>query len=123
MKKFCLFLGLMMLFSCAEKAVLLDGQYALRNAPDNAEITIGFEDTRFFGKSAVNNYFGSFTTGENNTIKLSPAGSTMMAGPENLMNAEYRYLQDLEKINQYRLQGNTLILTGPENLILTFEKQ
>ena len=41
----------------------VDKEYILRNVPDNVHITLGFEgkSNRFFGKSAVNRYFGIYT--------------------------------------------------------------
>lgn len=122
MKKLLSLFAVLGLFACTEKPVSLDGEYVMLNAPEDAEITIGFEGERFFGKAAVNNYFGSFTKTDK-TIKFGPAGSTMMAGPEPLMKVESTYLQDLVKINGYNLQGKTLILSGPDNLSLTFEKK
>ena len=122
MKKLLSLFAVLGLFACSEKPVSLDGEYVMSNAPENAEITIGFEGERFFGKAAVNNYFGSFTKTDN-TIKFGPAGSTMMAGPEPLMKVESTYLQDLSKVNGYSLQGKTLTLTGPDNLSLKFEKK
>lgn len=122
MKKLISLFAVLGLFACAEKPISLDGEYVMLNAPEDAEITIGFEGERFFGKAAVNNYFGSFTKTDK-TIKFGPAGSTMMAGPEPLMKVESTYLQDLAKIDGYNLQGKTLILSGPDNLSLTFEKK
>lgn len=122
MKKLLSLFAVLGLFACTEKPVSLDGEYVMLNAPEDAEITIGFEGERFFGKAAVNNYFGSFTNTDK-TIKFGPAGSTMMAGPEPLMKVESTYLQDLSKIDGYILQGKTLILSGPDNLSLTFEKK
>lgn len=122
MKKMLSLFAVLGLFACAEKPISLDGEYVMLNAPEDAEITIGFEGERFFGKAAVNNYFGSFTKTDK-TIKFGPAGSTMMAGPEPLMKVESTYLQDLAKIDGYKLQGKTLILSGPDNLSLTFEKK
>lgn len=122
MKKLLSLFAVLGLFACAGKPVSLDGEYVMLNAPEDAEITIGFEGERFFGKSAVNNYFGSFTKTDK-TIKFGPAGSTMMAGPEPLMKVESTYLQDLSNIDGYNLQGKTLILSGPDNLSLTFEKK
>lgn len=122
MKKILATLCLTLLFACTEKNAVLEGSYKMTNAPDNAEITIAFADARYSGKAAVNNYFGSFEK-DGNKIKFGPAGSTMMAGPENLMKIERQYLQNLAKINAYSLNGKTLTLTGTDNLTLTFEKQ
>lgn len=121
MKKIFALCSVLLLMACAEKSNSLNGEYKMLNAPEGAEITLGFDDTRFFGKAAINNYFGSFEK-DGNHIKLSPAGSTMMAGPENLMKVEYQYLQNLEKVDAYTLDGSKLTLTGADNLKMVFEK-
>ena len=121
MKKLLSLCSVLALFACAGKTTSLDGEYKMTNAPENAEITIGFEGDRYFGQSAVNRYFGSFEK-EGDKIKFGPAGATMMAGPENLMKAEHQYLQDLAKVKTYTIEGNTLTLKG-EGVSLSFEKQ
>lgn len=122
MKKIFAICSLLLLFACSEKNVSLDGEYKMTNAPENAEITIAFEGNRFSGQAAINRYFGTFES-DGNSIKFGPAGVTMMAGPENLMNIEQKYLQDLNKITAYQLKGETLIFTGTDNVILTFDRQ
>lgn len=122
MKNFLALCSLLFLFSCAEKAVSLNGEYQMADAPENAEITITLDENKFSGRAAVNRYFGSFTT-EGNAIKFSPAGSTMMAGPENLMKIEQQFLQDLDRINHYQLKNGMLILSGSDNLVWKFIKQ
>ena len=121
MKKILSLCSILMLFACSNKAVSLDGEYKMLNAPENAEITIGFEGDRYFGQSAVNRYFGSFEK-EGDKIKFGPAGATMMAGPEELMKAEQQYLQNLAKVTTYTINGKTLNLKG-EGVNLSFEKQ
>lgn len=120
MKKLLSLCSLLVLFACSGRTVSLDGEYKMTNAPENAEITIGFEGDRYFGNAAINRYFGSFEK-EGNQIKFGPSGATMMAGPENLMKAEHQYLQDLSKVTTYTLEGNTLTLKG-EGISLSFEK-
>ena len=120
MKKILSLCGVLALSACINTASL-NGEYKMLNAPENAEITIGFEGDRYFGNAAINRYFGSFEK-ERNQIKFGPSGATMMAGPENLMKAERQYLQDLSKITSYTLDGDTLTLTG-DGTVLTFEKQ
>ena len=121
MKKLLSLCTVLALVACAGKATSLNGEYKMLNAPENAEITIGFEGDRYFGAAAVNRYFGSFEK-EGNQIKFGPSGATMMAGPENLMKAEHQYLQDLAKVKTYTIEGNTLTLKG-EGVSLSFEKQ
>lgn len=98
-------------------------EYKLTQAPNNAEITLGFDgkENRYFGKAAVNNYFGAYTL-EGENLSFGPAGATMMAGPEPLMKAEHEYLQILSDIKSYKLEGKKLILNGSEGKQLVFEE-
>lgn len=126
MKRFLsLAFALLMLGACskAENNSFIDKEYQLKNAANNAEITLGFEgkDSRFFGKSAVNRYFGSYKL-EGELLSFSPAGSTMMMGPRELMEAEQNYLQELSKIKSFKLDGKMLILYTSDNKELVFEQ-
>ena len=95
-KLFSLILGTLLFAACTAETPdsFVGKEYKLQNAPANAEITLGFDgkENRFFGKSAINNYFGSYTL-DGDKITFGPAGATMMAGPQELMTAEQEYLQ------------------------------
>ena len=95
----------------------------LRNAKNGAEITLGFDgkDKRFFGRSAINRYFGTYKT-EGDRLTFGPAGSTMMAGPGHLMAAEREYMQFLPQVATYRLDGNRLILSKANGESMVFER-
>lgn len=125
MKKFIYaFFALFMLAGCNEKDTTFVGnEYKLLDAPNNAEITLGFDGAsdRFFGKAAINRYFGSYTT-EGNTISFGAAGATMMAGPQELMEAEHSYLSFLSEVKTFKLDGTKLILSNDKNENLVFEK-
>ena len=101
----------------------VDKEYILRNVPDNVHITLGFEgkSNRFFGKSAVNRYFGIYTLDGNN-LTFSPAGSTMMMGPQDLMEAEQNYLKELPKVKTFKLEGNKLKLYTEDDKELVFDE-
>lgn len=121
MKKILALFGLLMLFACSEKPATLDGEYKMLNAPDNADITIGFDGSNYFGKSAINRYSGTFKK-DGTKIKFDMARSTLMAGPENLMKIEQQYLQNLSKVTSFSLTKNQLTLKG-DNVNLSFAKQ
>lgn len=122
-KLLSLILGVLMFTACTAKTSdsFVGKEYKLVNAPNNAEITLGFDgkENRFFGKAAINNYFGSYTLDGNN-VTFGPAGSTMMAGPEELMKAESAYLQFLPEVKTYKLEGKKLTLTNGKNEELIF---
>lgn len=118
------FAGILMCAACSSEPDSFVGKdYKMVNAPAEATITIGFDgaESRYFGKSAVNRYFGSYTLDEK-TLEFGPAGVTMMAGPEPLMKAEHEYLQDLSTVNSYKLEGKKLTLINSEGKELVFEE-
>ncbi len=87
------------------------------------EIIIGFDEqeNRFAGK-VLNRYFGSYEITEPDTIVFGPTGTTMMAGPEDVMKAEQEYLQFLNNVRNYKITQTTLELSTPEGESRTFEK-
>ncbi len=122
MKKFLTMLSACMLFACSQKTEPLSGEYVMLNAPEGAEITIGFKGADFYGVAAVNNYFGSYTSNADGTVKFNTVGSTMMMGPRNLMDEERKYLNNLNQVNNYKTDGDKLILSG-NGQTLTFRKK
>jgi len=124
-KLFNLFFGALFLSACStQTADSFSGkEYKLQNVPENVEITLGFDrvETRFFGVAAINRYFGSYSV-EGEVISFGPAGSTMMAGPEELMKAEQEYLRFLPTVSRYKLNGKTLSLFSRDGKELVFEE-
>lgn len=113
-----------MITACgSDNTTFENNAYKLLNAKNSAEITIGFESksNRFFGRSAVNRYFGSYKT-EGNKLTLTFADVTRMAGPGHLMVAEREYIQFLPEVVSYRLDGNRLIISKANGESLVFEK-
>ena len=122
-KHLSLFAALFMVSGCFNSSDTFKGKmYKMVSAPENMEITIGFEadGDRFFGK-ALNNYFGTYKS-EGNEFIFSAVGTTMMAGPEAMMNAEREYFGALPEINAYKLSGKELILKTSDGKELVFEE-
>lgn len=125
MKKFlAVAFTFMLVVACSKESTTINGkEYKLVNAPDNAIVTIAFDETedKFSGQAPINRYFGSYTVeGENFTF--GTAGSTMMAGPQDLMKAEYEYLQFLPTVKTYKLDGKKLIMSNDVQEELIFEE-
>lgn len=103
-----------------ETATFKGKNYLLDNADSAPAISLNFDAAgeNYSGK-VVNNYFGSYSTGENNTIFFGPAGATMMMGPREEMEAEGHYFQLLPQVNKFSLEGDTLTLytTNGEKLV------
>ncbi len=105
-------------------AKLSEGEYKYISENDkSAEITIAFDtkEKRFYGMSGVNRYFGTYEQ-DGSKLTFSPIGSTMMAGPENLMKAERAYLNDLSEVSGFKIEGKELILKTKKDTRLIFKK-
>lgn len=126
MKKFCVMLVLCLLLpACGQPGadIVQNIDYRLENAPENAEITLRFENGKYFGQGPVNHYFGTYILdAKNNMIYFSGVASTRMAGPENLMKAEQEYFAALSAANRIYTTKNKLILLAPGNRKLVYEK-
>ena len=114
-------LGMLLLISCTQTEVKLSGEYKMVNAPENAEITLAFDGEGFAGIAAVNRYFGNFEQKQKN-IKFNIAGTTMMMGPQNLMQVEQDYIKNLSLVDGFVLKNNTLILRTTGGTELQFKK-
>lgn len=122
-KLLAVFLALFVAVSCSKSADTFKGKmYKLTTSPSDMNITLGFDENenRFFGK-ALNNYFGSYSIDGNEMI-FGAIGTTMMAGPENMMQAESNYLAALPNVNGYSLSGKKLVLKTSAGEELIFEE-
>lgn len=95
-------------------------EYVLSTSTDTVKITINFAEENFFGFSGVNNYFGKYTLSGDN-MKLSHVGSTLMAGPRETMEKEFEYISALAKVEKYKVEKDTLILTTSTGQELIFK--
>ena len=90
--------------------------------PNDFTISAEFKDGRIGGTSAVNQYGGPYTAGDDGSFSVGELVSTMMAGPEPDMRAEQTYLKLLAEAKKFKLDGETLTLSdanGNELLIYT----
>ena len=88
--------------------------------PNDFTITAEFKDGRIVGKSAVNQYGGPYTAGDDGSFSVGDLVSTMMAGPEPDMKAERTYLGLLDAAKKFRVEGDKLTVSdaqGNESLI------
>ena len=89
--------------------------------PQNANITINFADNKISGNSGVNSYFGGYKI-KNNSILTANAATTLMAGPEELMKIEQRFLETLQNSPRITYSNTTLSLRNKNGEIWTFQK-
>ncbi|MCC8089639.1 MAG: META domain-containing protein [Rikenellaceae bacterium] len=78
-------------------------------------------DGRIAGLAECNRYFGSYELGENDALKISGTGSTRMACLDD--NFETEFLQILDKVANYRIDGRYLILTDDMDYVLGMFKK
>jgi heat shock protein HslJ len=85
---------------------------------DDSEITLKFyNDSSIGGSGGINLYFGSYTqTGDG--IIFGTIGSTMMAGPQALMDQESTYFRIIDSVRSLRITGNTLELSDATGHVL-----
>ena len=126
MKNFCsLMIALLLLSACGKPGadIIQNVDYKLENAPENALVTLRFDNNEYFGQGPVNQYFGTYILdAKNNMIYISGAVSTRMSGPENLMRAEEEYFATLSSANRIYTTKNKLILVAPGSRKLVYEK-
>ncbi|GAA4361040.1 META domain-containing protein [Kangiella marina] len=91
---------------------------------DRSRVTINFDtEGRAYGISSCNSYSAAYTlTGENLTFN-NPVG-TMKACPPALMNQEKKFLDTLNKVTRYDIDGyGALILTTETGKTITARQQ
>ncbi|WAI01748.1 META domain-containing protein [Methanogenium organophilum] len=90
---------------------------------EGSEITLEFdEDGGIAGSAGVNRYFASYES-DGDALSFGLIGSTMMAGPEDLMTQETDYLTLLNETVSFSGVGDELNLCDSDgNVLLVFER-
>jgi len=94
----------------------------LQSVLPDAEITVRFDSAtaQVAGSAGVNRYFGAYKLDGNKLIIPGPMGSTMMAGPQPLMDQETEFLMALQAAESCKIEGDKLTITcGSKVLIFT----
>ncbi len=88
--------------------IQIDGEPIL----PGSKTTLIFEVDRIHGKGGCNDYFASYSLGEDGDIEFGLAGSTMMfcPDPEGVMDQEFSFLQTLAEVSSVSMEGGLLIL-------------
>ncbi len=123
MKKLLALLGFMLVVSgCSGQPAFKGKSYQLLEAQNNAKVILEFaqDENRYFG-SVVNRYFGTYEL-DGDKIKFGPAGVTMMMGPKDQMEAEYKYLQNLPQVESYKMDASNLVLITDKGQELNFKE-
>ena len=86
----------------------------------NKEVSIGFEGNRFFGYSGINRYFGQYEINGGKLV-IEDMGLTKMAGKEQDMILELKFLTILKDNKSIKLEGDKLIVISNEDFKLEFK--
>ena len=86
---------------------------------DRITLLMTMEPENVSGFSACNRYFGKFSIKKNKLV-FKEMAATQMACPEQKMNLEDRYLQTLNKVNNYLIENDTLFLKNDDRVLLIF---
>ncbi|MBQ9731747.1 MAG: META domain-containing protein [Alphaproteobacteria bacterium] len=109
--------------SKSEAKTPIGREFIWKDAPEGVEVSLGFggQENRFFGQAPVNRYFGFYDV-TNNKLTLTDMGTTMMMGPENLMELEQQYLKDLASVKRYEFKDKQLYLLSDDGKKLIFNE-
>ena len=69
-------------------------------------------DGQFSGSGGVNRIMGTWRATEV-SCSIGPVASTLMAGPDDVMDQEYRLLRLLEAVTNWLMDDPELVLSGP----------
>jgi len=87
-----------------------NGKEAVVGMADGSEVTLSFgTDGTVSGNGGVNTFNGPYESGED-SIKIGPLTSTLMAGPDELMAQEQQYLAALEAATTWEITNGVLTL-------------
>ena len=89
--------------------------------PPGASVTLEFTQGQAHGTSACNSYSGGYQASDDGTLSFDQLAGTMMACDTALMALETQYLQALDRVTEFSIDG-TLVLTG-DDVPLTFAVQ
>jgi len=88
--------------------------------PADFTITAEFADGQVGGSSGVNSYGAPYSSGPGDALEVGEITSTLIAGPDDAMQAESTYIELLRQARSYTVSGDTLTLFdegGNESLI------
>lgn len=78
------------------------------------------DGSKVSGSAACNRFFGTYTL-SGTALNFSQMGSTKMFCDDASNKLETEFLRSLEKVNNYRIENNSLILLGNAEVIARFD--
>lgn len=100
--------------------VEINGDPALPVDRGGPYLELSAEEARYSGIAGINRFGGSFTL-DGKSLKFGNAFSTMMAGPEPLMQQEQRVMQALTKVDAFEIVGDMLHLRSGDTVVLKLQ--
>ncbi len=82
-------------------------------------LVLDLEEARVAGSGGVNRIMGTFALAEDE-LRFGPLATTLMAGPEEAMVRERAFLDTLETVTSYDLDGTSLTLLAGEQRVARF---
>jgi len=95
--------------------VEVEGSPVAQEAPPT--IVLDLEEARVAGFAGVNRLMGPFSLDEE-TLRFGPLATTLMAGPEDAMATERRFVDALGRVTSYRLEGRSLELLAEDRIVV-----
>ena len=86
----------------------------------NSKTSIGFKGDRVYGFSGINRYFGTYQVSGGKFV-FGEFGLTRMAGSQQEMTQELKFLDILKNNKSVKLSGDTLTLISTEGIELIFK--
>jgi len=92
------------------------------SAPREASFTLHTDDHRLSGSGGCNRLLGKYELAAD-ALKIAPAGTTMMACPEDLMHQESDFVSALKMTTTYKVSGDSLELRNGDRVLARFLAQ
>ena len=97
--------------------VELDGEpVELEGEARAPSLTFDLEESRVAGFGGVNRLMGTLVLDEER-LRFGPLATTLMAGPDAAMALEGRFLDALERVSTYTLNGRSLVLLAGDDVV------
>jgi heat shock protein HslJ len=93
------------------------------NVPADAIITMQLtSDKKLAGSTGVNRYFGTYTSDSPGFIRFSPLGMTRRAGTPEAMKLEAQFVGAMERVTEFRIEGDSLKLGDGDKSLLVWRR-
>ena len=77
-------------------------------------LVLDLEEAHVAGSGSVNRLTGTFAMSES-VLRFGPLATTRMAGPDDAMRREQRFLDALGRVTSHELEGRTLTLLADDH--------